>query len=80
MFASCSVDKTIGTSDTCLGKSPATSIKAHNADVNIISWNRYLYYSRSSFQRSSCLQYIDDLTHYILYLEQAGKLYAGFRK
>lgn len=40
VFASCSVDKTIAIWDTRAGKSPAASIKAHNADVNVISWNR----------------------------------------
>ncbi|PWA62980.1 glutamate-rich WD repeat-containing protein 1 [Artemisia annua] len=40
VFASSSVDKTIAIWDTRLGKSPATSIKAHDADVNVISWNR----------------------------------------
>lgn len=42
MFASCSVDGTIAIWDTRLGKSAATSFKAHNADVNVISWNRCL--------------------------------------
>lgn len=49
VFASCSVDKTIAIWDTRAGKSPAASIKAHNADVNVISWNRcfrYFSYSR----------------------------------
>lgn len=40
VFASCSVDKTIAIWDTRLGKSPAASIKAHDTDVNVISWNR----------------------------------------
>lgn len=34
------MDKTIAIWDTRLGKSPATSFKAHDADVNVISWNR----------------------------------------
>lgn len=42
MFASCSVDGTIAIWDTRLGKSAAASFKAHNADVNVISWNRLL--------------------------------------
>lgn len=40
VFASCSVDKTIAIWDT-RGRSPAASFKAHNADVNVLSWNRY---------------------------------------
>ncbi|CAH9093187.1 unnamed protein product [Cuscuta europaea] len=40
VFASCSVDKNIAIWDIRVGKSPAASIKAHNADVNVISWNR----------------------------------------
>ncbi|KAK3005055.1 hypothetical protein RJ639_017392, partial [Escallonia herrerae] len=42
VFASCSVDGNVAIWDTRLGKSPAASIKAHNADVNVISWNRCL--------------------------------------
>ncbi|KAJ0780367.1 putative transcription factor WD40-like family [Helianthus annuus] len=40
VFASGSVDKTIAIWDTRIGKSPATSIKAHETDINVISWNR----------------------------------------
>ncbi|KAJ0499957.1 putative transcription factor WD40-like family [Helianthus annuus] len=40
VFTSGSVDKTIAIWDTRIGKSPATSIKAHETDVNVISWNR----------------------------------------
>ncbi|XP_052185853.1 protein HEAT STRESS TOLERANT DWD 1-like [Diospyros lotus] len=40
IFASCSVDGNIAIWDIRSGKSPAASIKAHNADVNVISWNR----------------------------------------
>lgn len=42
VFASSSVDKTIAIWDTRLGKSPAASIKAHDTDVNVISWNRFV--------------------------------------
>jgi ribosome assembly protein RRB1 len=42
VFASCSVDGSIAIWDTRLGKSAAASFKAHNADVNVISWNRCL--------------------------------------
>lgn len=42
VFASCSVDGKISIWDIRLGKSPAASFKAHNADVNVISWNRCL--------------------------------------
>jgi len=40
VFASCSVDGNIAIWDIRIGKSPAVSVKAHNADVNVISWNR----------------------------------------
>ncbi|KAF9681873.1 hypothetical protein SADUNF_Sadunf05G0048200 [Salix dunnii] len=40
VFASCSVDGHIAIWDARLGKSPAIYFKAHNADVNVISWNR----------------------------------------
>ncbi|KAI3701357.1 hypothetical protein L2E82_46011 [Cichorium intybus] len=40
VFASCSVDKTIAIWDSRTRRSPATSIKAHNTDVNVISWNK----------------------------------------
>lgn len=42
VFASCSVDGNIAMWDTRSGKSPVASFKAHNADVNVISWNRCL--------------------------------------
>ncbi|KAK6164792.1 hypothetical protein DH2020_001656 [Rehmannia glutinosa] len=42
VFASCSVDGNIAIWDIRLGKSPAVSIKAHKADVNVITWNRLL--------------------------------------
>ncbi|KAL6905687.1 hypothetical protein ACP4OV_003288 [Aristida adscensionis] len=40
IFASASVDGTIAIWDIRTGKKPRISIKAHNADVNVISWNR----------------------------------------
>lgn len=40
VFASASVDGTVAIWDTRAGKSPAVSIKAHKADVNVITWNR----------------------------------------
>ncbi|XP_073311570.1 LOW QUALITY PROTEIN: protein HEAT STRESS TOLERANT DWD 1-like [Primulina huaijiensis] len=40
VFASCSVDGHVAIWDTRSGKSPAVSIKAHNADVNVLTWNR----------------------------------------
>lgn len=42
VFASCSVDGTVAIWDTRAGKTPAVSIKAHKADVNVITWNRCL--------------------------------------
>lgn len=50
VFASCSVDGTICIWDVRTEKKLCMSIKAHNADVNVISWNRYLlgfFYSRA---------------------------------
>ncbi|XP_062193899.1 protein HEAT STRESS TOLERANT DWD 1-like [Phragmites australis] len=40
IFASCSVDGMILIWDIRTGKKPCVSVKAHNADVNVISWNR----------------------------------------
>ncbi|XP_006663183.1 glutamate-rich WD repeat-containing protein 1 [Oryza brachyantha] len=40
IFASCSVDKTISIWDIRTGKKPCIVVKAHNSDVNVISWNR----------------------------------------
>jgi ribosome assembly protein RRB1 len=41
VFASCSVDKTIKIWDTRMKARPGLSVDAHNADVNVISWNKY---------------------------------------
>lgn len=58
MFASCSVDGTIAIWDTRLGKSAAASFKAHNADVNVISWNRCLLFLVCLiFENPKCLIY-----------------------
>jgi ribosome assembly protein RRB1 len=47
VFASCSADKTIRIWDT-RQKKPQLSIKAHDTDVNVISWSRYyIVYSRT---------------------------------
>ncbi|TVU27103.1 hypothetical protein EJB05_29682 [Eragrostis curvula] len=40
IFASCSMDKTIAIWDLRTRKEPCITIKAHNSDVNVISWNR----------------------------------------
>lgn len=40
VFASCSVDKNIAIWDIRIGRHPAEIIKAHDADVNVVSWNR----------------------------------------
>jgi WD40 repeat protein len=42
IFASCSVDGTISIWDIRTGKKPCISVKAHEADVNVISWNKYV--------------------------------------
>lgn len=42
IFASCSMDGNIAIWDVRIGKEPVDSFKAHNADVNVISWNRCL--------------------------------------
>ncbi|GFP98882.1 glutamate-rich WD repeat-containing protein 1 [Phtheirospermum japonicum] len=39
VFASCSIDGNIAIWDIHVGKSPAVSIKAHKANVNVITWN-----------------------------------------
>jgi WD40 repeat protein len=44
IFASCSVDGTIAIWDIRTGKKPRMSVKAHKADVNVISWNRYIHW------------------------------------
>lgn len=49
VFASCSVDRNIAIWDIRVGKSPAASFKAHNADVNVMSWNRCSYTIHLSF-------------------------------
>jgi ribosome assembly protein RRB1 len=41
VFASCSVDQTVKIWDTRMKKKPALSFKAHDSDVNVISWNKY---------------------------------------
>lgn len=41
VFASCSVDGTLRIWDTRNRQGSAISIKAHDADINVISWNRY---------------------------------------
>jgi WD40 repeat protein len=40
VFASCSVDGTLRIWDTRHREQSAISIKAHDADINVISWNR----------------------------------------
>lgn len=40
VFASCSVDGTLRIWDTRRREGSAISIKAHSADINVISWNR----------------------------------------
>ncbi len=44
VFATCSVDKTIKIWDTRTKKKPHLSIVAHDTDVNVISWNRYVLF------------------------------------
>lgn len=41
IFASCSVDKSIAIWDIRTRRSPALSFIAHNADVNVLAWNRF---------------------------------------
>ena len=52
VFASCSVDGNIAIWDIRIGKAPAASIKAHNADVNVLSWNGYCNISLLSVSTS----------------------------
>jgi ribosome assembly protein RRB1 len=42
VFVSGSVDKTIKVWDVRAGKKPQLSVVAHDADVNVMSWNRYV--------------------------------------
>ncbi|CAL5426167.1 unnamed protein product [Camellia sinensis] len=56
VFASCSVDGNIAIWDIRLGKSPAASIKAHNVDVNVISWNSQLAIIKMDQSGSSYLK------------------------
>lgn len=39
VFASCSVDKTVRLWDTRKGHAPVATLRAHNTDVNVMSWN-----------------------------------------
>lgn len=41
VFASCSVDQTIRVWDVRAGKACMLTVKAHDADINVISWNQY---------------------------------------
>jgi WD40 repeat protein len=42
VFASCSADQTIRIWDTRVKKKAQLTIHAHDSDVNVISWNRYI--------------------------------------
>ena len=42
VFASCSSDRTIKIWDTRATNKPMRDVKAHNSDVNVISWNTFL--------------------------------------
>ena len=55
VFASCSVDGSIAIWDARKGKKPACSFKAHDADVNVISWNRSINLIVSVFHSHRCL-------------------------
>lgn len=43
VFCSCSADQTIRIWDA-RQKKPQITVKAHDSDVNVISWNRYVYF------------------------------------
>lgn len=42
VFITCSVDRTLCVWDTRMHKKPAIQVQAHDADINVISWNRYV--------------------------------------
>ncbi|MEW5304331.1 MAG: hypothetical protein WDW38_011031 [Sanguina aurantia] len=48
VFASCSVDKTIAIWDTRERGKPMLQVKAHDCDVNVISWNKTVNYMMAS--------------------------------
>ena len=55
VFASCSVDQTLRIWDARRKDSSVISIKAHDSDVNVISWNRYLVILSDKIQISTYL-------------------------
>lgn len=59
IFASCSVDGNIAIWDVRLGKKPVESFKAHNADVNVISWNRSDNHCFSLVSMPLCISFYD---------------------
>uniref|UniRef100_A0A0A9XKN7 Glutamate-rich WD repeat-containing protein 1 n=1 Tax=Lygus hesperus TaxID=30085 RepID=A0A0A9XKN7_LYGHE len=46
VFITCSVDRTICVWDTRMHKKSAIQIRAHDTDINVISWNRYVFFSQ----------------------------------
>lgn len=55
VFASCSVDQTLRIWDARRKDGSVISIKSHDSDVNVISWNRYLFVS--NLKSSVCFSY-----------------------
>lgn len=47
VFSSCSVDQSIRIWDTRAGGKSAMTVQAHTSDVNVISWNRFLFFYSS---------------------------------
>ena len=58
VFASCSVDQTLRIWDARRKDSSVISIKAHDSDVNVISWNRYLITLSDKIQVSTYLLFM----------------------
>jgi WD40 repeat protein len=70
VFASCSVDRTIRVFDTRERSRSMLSVTAHDADVNVISWNKLVTYMLASgvhgsslFRRPATMLWLHPRTH-----------------
>lgn len=81
VFASASVDKTIAIWDIRQGKSAFKSFKAHDADVNVISWNRLAALLSSTLFTLLIISAPICLNLYgTCFWHQASKLHVGIRQ